>query len=80
VKKSSDSVLVALDGGVDAARMALARRLARDVDNPKVPAYARAQLARVLADVLDRLAPDDGPPGIDARALLEEVLPNGHRK
>jgi hypothetical protein len=68
----SGSVLEAIGGGVDAARLALARRLASEIDDPGTPAYARGQLARVLADLLDRMQPDELP-GVDVRALLQDI-------
>jgi hypothetical protein len=55
----SDSIAAALENGAVAARRALADRLARDIDDPKTPGYARATMARVLADLLRELQADD---------------------
>jgi hypothetical protein len=55
----SEKIADALADGASAARRALAFRLARDIDDPKTPGYARATMARVLADLLRELAEDD---------------------
>jgi hypothetical protein len=70
------SVVAALEHGVDAARLALAARLASEIDDPTTPPYVRAALARVLADVLERIVPEEAP-GVDVRALLAEAVGNG---
>jgi hypothetical protein len=72
-------VVEAIGVGVPAARMALALRLASEIDDPETPAYVRSGLARVLADLLDRMPQDEGPSGIDVRRLLEEVIPDRRR-
>jgi hypothetical protein len=72
-------VLEAVGCGVEAARLALARRLAGEIDDAGTAPYVRASCARVLADLLDRMQPEPGPAGVDVRKLLEEVVGNGRR-
>ena len=64
---------------MEAARLALARCLAVEIDSSETKPYVRATAARVLSELLDWLEPDEGPPGVDVRALLAEVVGNGRR-
>jgi hypothetical protein len=76
--RPADSVLEALGVGVPAARMALARRLASEIDSASTPSYVRASLSRVLADLLEAIEFERAKPaGVEARRLLEEVIGDG---
>ncbi len=62
----------ALVDGAAFARRALAERLARDIDNPKTPGYAKATMARVLAELLRELEAHETQ--VDAAAEARRAL------
>lgn len=63
--------------GVDVVRVAVARRLARQLDDPATAAYVIPRVAGVLVEVVEAIAGVSTPPdGVDAgsRSELRELL------
>lgn len=69
-KKEVESVLEALPD-VARARVALAKRLAADIDADGTAPYVRAQLARTLAGLLAEMAPAEGVEQVARRVLAD---------
>jgi hypothetical protein len=74
VKPPAESVVAALaSSGPGACRIALARKLAALVDDPDVPSYAVASIARTLSGLLDALGEQDAQEAQATRILREVV-------